>query len=99
MGHDNFCHHFASFACCTFIVSNVPTILRGNAEDNSWYRGDNKSAITRISSLQVFYYTEQLFALHQFYCNKITISIVSFNLSEKYYTRVNSTHDYSPTGE
>ena len=35
----------------TFIVPKVPTIVRGNAEDNSWYRGDNKSAITRISSL------------------------------------------------
>jgi hypothetical protein len=23
----------------TFIVPNVPTIVRGNAEDNSWYRG------------------------------------------------------------
>ena len=34
----------------TFIVPNVLTIVRGNAEDNSWYRGDNKSAITRISS-------------------------------------------------
>ena len=44
----------------TFIVPKVPTIVWGNAEDNSWYRGDNKSAITRISSLYVFYYTEQL---------------------------------------
>ena len=35
----------------TFIVSKVPTIFRGNAEEKSWYRGDNKSAITRISSL------------------------------------------------
>jgi hypothetical protein len=35
----------------TFIVPKVPTIFRGNAEENSWYRGDNKSAITRISSL------------------------------------------------
>jgi hypothetical protein len=35
----------------TFIVPKVPTIVRGNAEDNSWYRVDNKSAITRISSL------------------------------------------------
>jgi hypothetical protein len=34
----------------TFIVPSVLTIVRGNAEDNSWYRGDNKSAITRISS-------------------------------------------------
>jgi hypothetical protein len=40
----------------TFIVPKVPTIARGNAEDNSWYRGDNKSAITRISSLQVLLY-------------------------------------------
>ena len=37
----------------TFIVPKVPTIVRGNREDN-------KSAITPISSLQVFYYTEQL---------------------------------------
>jgi hypothetical protein len=35
----------------SFIVPKVPTILRGNSEDNSWYRGDNKSAIARISSL------------------------------------------------
>ena len=32
----------------TFIIPKVPTVVRGNAEDNSWYRGDNKSAITRI---------------------------------------------------
>jgi hypothetical protein len=25
----------------TFIVPKVPTILRGNGEENSWYRGDN----------------------------------------------------------
>jgi hypothetical protein len=25
----------------TFIVPKVPTIFRGNAEENSWYRGDN----------------------------------------------------------
>jgi hypothetical protein len=25
----------------TFIVPNVPTIFRGNAEENSLYRGDN----------------------------------------------------------
>jgi hypothetical protein len=37
----------------TFIVPKVPTIFRGNAEDNSWYRGDNISAITRISSLSL----------------------------------------------
>ena len=24
----------------TFIIPKVPTIFRGNAEDNSWYRGD-----------------------------------------------------------
>ena len=35
----------------TFVVPMVPTIFRGNAEENSWYRGDNKSVITRISSL------------------------------------------------
>ena len=33
----------------TFIVPMVPTIVRGN--DESWYRGDNKSGITRISSV------------------------------------------------
>ena len=32
----------------TFIVPKVPTSVRGNAEYNSWYRGDNKSDITRI---------------------------------------------------
>ena len=35
----------------TFIVPKVPTIFRGNTEDNSRYRGDNESAITQISSL------------------------------------------------
>jgi hypothetical protein len=25
----------------TFIAPKVPTIFRGNAEENSWYRGDN----------------------------------------------------------
>jgi hypothetical protein len=39
----------------TFIVPKEPTIFQGNAEENSWYKGDNKSAISRISSLQVFY--------------------------------------------
>jgi hypothetical protein len=39
------------------------------------------------------------FFLYKFYCNKNTISIVSFNLSEKYYSPVNSTNDYSPAGE
>jgi hypothetical protein len=33
----------------TFIVPKVPTIVRGNVE--SWYRGDNNSVITRISSI------------------------------------------------
>jgi hypothetical protein len=35
----------------TFIVPKVPTIVWDNAEDNSWYRGGNESAITQISSL------------------------------------------------
>ena len=35
----------------TIIVPKVPTIVRGNTEDNSWYREDNKCVITRISSL------------------------------------------------
>jgi hypothetical protein len=39
------------------------------------------------------------FFLYKFYCNKNTISIVSFNLSEKYYSPVNNTNDYSPAGE
>ena len=39
------------------------------------------------------------FFLYKLYCNKNTISIVSFNLSEKYYSPVNSTNDYSPAGE
>ena len=39
------------------------------------------------------------FFLYRFYCNQNTISIVSFNLSEKYYSPVNSTNDYSPAGE
>ena len=34
-----------------FIVPKVPTIFRGNVKENSWNRGDNKSVITRISSL------------------------------------------------
>ena len=25
----------------TFIVPKVPTIFRGNAKENGWYRGDN----------------------------------------------------------
>ena len=25
----------------TFVVPNVPTIFRGNAEENMWYRWDN----------------------------------------------------------
>jgi hypothetical protein len=35
----------------TFVIPKVPTIFRGNAEENSWYREDNKSGIIRISSL------------------------------------------------
>ena len=35
----------------TFIVPKVPSIFWGNAEENGCYRGDNKSATTRISSL------------------------------------------------
>jgi hypothetical protein len=41
---------------------------------------------------------DSYFFLCKFYCNKNTISIVSFNLSEKYYSPVNSTNDYSPAG-
>ena len=32
-------------------VPKVPTIVRANTQDNIWYRGDNTSDITRISSL------------------------------------------------
>ena len=41
-----------------FIAPKVPTIFRGNAGENSFYRGDNKSAIsiTRISNLSVLLY-------------------------------------------
>ena len=35
----------------TFNVPKVPTIIWGNVEENNWYRGENKGAITRISSL------------------------------------------------
>ena len=35
----------------TFIVPKVPSIFPCNADEYNWYRGDNKSATTRISSL------------------------------------------------
>ena len=35
----------------TFIVPKVPTIFRDNAEENSWYRGDNTSAINKRFNL------------------------------------------------
>jgi hypothetical protein len=35
----------------TFIVPKVPTIFRDNAEDHSWYRGDNTSAINKRFNL------------------------------------------------
>jgi hypothetical protein len=38
----------------TFIVPKVPTIVRGNAEDNSCYRGDNKSDITEYQVYKCF---------------------------------------------
>ena len=47
--------------------------------------------------LEILYFS--YFFLCKFYCNKNTISIVSFNLSEKYYSPMNSTNDYSPDGE
>jgi hypothetical protein len=40
---------------------------------------------------QLLYFS--YFFLYTFYCNKNTISIVSFNLSEKYYSPVNITND------
>jgi hypothetical protein len=59
LSYDTFCNLYKNImhlltgyeGNSTFIVPKVPTIVWGNAEDNSWYRGDNKSAITRISSL------------------------------------------------
>ena len=47
--------HFLTGYEGTFIVPKVPTIVRGNSKYNSWYRGDNKSAITRISSLFIVF--------------------------------------------
>jgi hypothetical protein len=38
----------------TFIVPKVPAIEWGNAEDNSWYRGDNRSAITEYQVYKYF---------------------------------------------
>jgi hypothetical protein len=35
----------------TFIVHKVPTIFLCITPENSWYRGDNNSGITRISNL------------------------------------------------
>ena len=44
-----------------------------------------------INKLLIFIYTSHTFFLYKFYCNKNTISIVSFKLSEKYYSPINST--------
>ena len=49
---------------------------------------------TFLRSLQYIYLLYfSYFFLYKFYCNKNTISIVSFNLSEKYYSPVNSIND------
>jgi hypothetical protein len=42
---------------------------------------------------------QNYFFLYKFYCNENTISIVSFNMSEKYSSPVKSTNYYLPAGE
>jgi hypothetical protein len=64
----------------TFIVPKVPTIFRGNAEENRWYRGDNESAITRILCIT---------------CESSTKRTSSSPHLEKYYSLVYSRNDYS----
>jgi hypothetical protein len=61
-------------------------------------RKEEKNHITHNTHNSCIYYTSHTF-LYNYFCNKNTISIVSFNLSQKYYSPVNSTHDYSPGGE
>ena len=48
-----------------------------------------------LSDEYIFLLYFSYFFLYKGYCNKNTI----FNLSEKYYSPVNSTNDYSPAGE
>jgi hypothetical protein len=38
----------------TFIVPKVPTIFRGNAEDNSWYRGENEVLLPEYQVYKCF---------------------------------------------
>jgi hypothetical protein len=65
-----------------------------------WLRWGEENYVLLRQKKYAIAYTELLyfsyFFLYKFYCNKNTISIVSFNLSEKYYSPVNSTNDYSP---
>ena len=65
---------------------------------NSIHFKDNRILHT-TQAVNTCYNTYHAFFLYKFYCNKNNISIVSFNLSEEYYSPVNSTHDYSPAGE
>jgi hypothetical protein len=39
----------------TFIVRKVPTIIWGNAEENNWYRGENKGATIHTFALTKHY--------------------------------------------
>ena len=53
----NIIHLFTGYeGNSTFIVPKVPTIVRGNAEYSSWYRGDNKSYYPNIKSKSVLLY-------------------------------------------
>jgi hypothetical protein len=55
--------HFVTYRSLLYFTICFPLWKHDSTfatDENSWYKGDNKSAITRISSLQVFYYTEQL---------------------------------------
>ena len=42
----------------TFLVPKVPTIFRDNSEENSWYRGDNTSAINKRFNLFDTYFAQ-----------------------------------------
>ena len=52
-----------------------------------WFTNQNYYTFFKIKIIRFF--------LYKCYCNENTISIVSFNLSEKSYSPVNSTNDYS----
>ena len=65
----------------------------------AWHK-EKKKKITSLTTLTIVVFIILLILfLYNYFCNKNTISIVSFNLSQKYYSPVNSTHDYSPGGE